>query len=55
MAEKKKRKITERAFVAISPAAHAVIKNHADKEGYTLGKFVEIAALEKIEFQKSKK
>ena len=56
MAGKKKKNVaTERAFVAISPESHAVIKEYTEKEGYGIGKFVEKAALEKIEIQKLEK
>lgn len=54
MANKKKKDI-DRAFVAISPEAHAIIKEFADSNALLLGKFVEIAALEKIEREKGKK
>ncbi len=50
----KKKKIEERAFVAISVQAHAVIKKYAVEERYTIGGFMEKAALEKIEKDKKK-
>jgi hypothetical protein len=56
---KKKKKTSTRAFVAISTSSHSTIKEFTDRKGYTMGGFVERAALEKMEnelkFEKPKK
>lgn len=51
----KKKKDADRAFVAISPEAHAIIRAYAEEKGYLIGAFTEKAALEKIENEKKKK